>query len=289
LKFADINDDGRLDMDNLRMLITERTQLISVGHVSNALGVINPIEDIVSIAHLNGAKVLVDACQSAAHIGIDVEDLDVDFLVFSGHKMLGPLGIGVLYGKAEIIDKLPPFLGGGDMIHEVFEDGYTLDGLPTKFEAGTPNVAGAVALAEAIDYLDNIGFELIQAYEEELMSHALSGFMERPFVQIIGPENMSDRIGVFSFVVDGVHPHDLSEVLNNDAVCIRSGHHCAQPLMDRLELNATARLSLYFYNTHEDIDRFFESLDKAYKLFVGDNRKHGHLRTEHTGSLQESS
>lgn len=270
IKYIDVDEEGRLVLEELDQLLNHKTKLVSITSVSNTLGTINPVKHIIHAAHQVNAKVIVDAAQAAAHLKIDVQDLDCDFLAFSGHKMLGPTGIGVLYIKEELEYQCPPFLGGGEMIQEVFLDHYIPAAPPEKFEAGTPHIAGAIGLHTAIDYLESIPYEQRATHEHELTNHLLLKLQTLPFVSIIGPKNTHDRIGNVSFLVDGVHPHDLSDLLNNQAVCTRSGHHCTQPLMERFGIIATTRASLYFYNTKEEIDRLIQGIEEAYKLFVSE-------------------
>jgi len=265
LKFLHITDEGTLDISELDSLLSERTRLVGVVHVSNVLGTINPVKEIVSRAHAAGALALVDGAQSVPHIPVDVQDIDCDFLVFSGHKMLGPTGIGVLYGKTEHLDRMPPFLGGGEMIRDVQLTSATYNELPWKFEAGTPDIAGAIGLGAAIDYLNSIGMENIRAYEEELTSYALQVLREIDELQIYGPPK---RTGVISFCFAGVHAHDIATILDQEGVEIRAGHHCAQPLMRRLNVPATARASFYLYTTHSEVDILAEGLKKVREVFA---------------------
>lgn len=255
--------DGRLPEKELDK-IGAKTKLVAFAHVSNVLGVVNPVKEIVRRARAAGAVTVLDCAQSIPHYPVDVRDLDVDFAAFSGHKMLAPMGIGVLYGKEELLNKMPPFLTGGEMIDSVSEEGATFAPLPQKFEAGTQNVGGAVGLAEAIRYLKKVGYDTIEKTERELLGYALEGLAKIPHVTVYGDLHPDkDRCGVISFNVDGVHPHDVSSILDSDGIAIRAGHHCAQPLMNYLCVNATCRASLYFYNTREDIDAFLESLKKV--------------------------
>lgn len=255
--------NGRLPKEELDK-IGAKTKLVAVAHVSNVLGTVYPVEEIVRRAHAAGAVVVLDCAQSIPHYPVDVRKLDVDFAAFSGHKMLAPMGIGVLYGKEELLNKMPPFLTGGEMIEYVSEQDATFAPLPQKFEAGTQNVGGAVGLAAAISYLNGVGYDTIIKTEEELLAYALDGMEKIPHVTVYGDTKAGDqRCGVISFNVDGVHPHDVSSILDSDGVAIRAGHHCAQPLMKYLGVNATCRASLYFYNTKEDIDIFLQSLKKV--------------------------
>ncbi|KKP38091.1 MAG: SufS subfamily cysteine desulfurase, cysteine desulfurase / selenocysteine lyase [Candidatus Peregrinibacteria bacterium GW2011_GWF2_33_10] len=268
LKFVNLTKDFRLDMKDFEKKLSKKTKVVSISYISNVLGVINPIKEICKKAHEVGALVCIDGCQAAPHLKIDVQDLDCDFLAFSGHKMLGPQGIGVLYGKKEVLEKLPVFLGGGDMIQEVFEDHFIPAYLPNKFEAGTPNVAGAVGLGAGIDYLElRAQSSELRKNEGELTKFLLNEMQKMKFVKIIGPKDMKDRIGVISFEIKGVHPHDVGEFFNNEGIAIRNGHHCAQPLMNYLNLIAVSRLSLYLYNTKEECQRFLEVLERCWRYF----------------------
>jgi cysteine desulfurase/selenocysteine lyase len=235
--------------------------------MSNVLGSIPNLKLIITAAHEKGAKVLIDACQLAVHQAIDVKELDADFLVFSAHKMYGPTGVGVLYGKEELLKEMPPFLGGGEMIQEVFEGHFTPAGIPHKFEAGTPNIAGVVAFKAAIDYIGKIGFNQIQKIENELTAYALKKLSSLPYLNLIGPTTTENRGSVISFTMEGVHPHDISEGLSQKNICMRSGHHCGQVLMDAWGLPATARISLTLYNTKDDIDQAVKALEEVHKYF----------------------
>lgn len=265
LKYIYLNDNYRLDMEEVYEKITNRTKIVSLAQMSNVLGTVYPVKEISEYAHLKGAVIIVDGAQSVPHMKVDVEDIGADFLVFSGHKMLGPMGIGVLYGKEELLEKMPPFLMGGDMIEYVEEQTTTFAELPRRFEAGTPNVAGAVGLKAAIEYIENIGYENIQKQEKELTAYALERLKEIPYVKIYGPCNMENRGAVISFSVEGCHPHDVSTIVDTYGVAIRAGHHCAQPLMKYLKAPATSRVSFYFYNTKEEVDVFIDSLKKVRK------------------------
>lgn len=267
LRYIDIDDSGRLRLEQLDdYLATGRVKLVSVTHVSNALGTINPVAEIVERAHAAGALALVDGAQSVPHLPVDVQALGVDFYAFSGHKMLGPMGIGVLYGRRELLEAMPPFLGGGDMIRTVTLEESTWADLPAKFEAGTPSVADAVALGVAVDYLQSLGLPAIRQHEKELVRYALARLDEIPGVTLYGPVG-EDRSGVVSFTLGDVHPHDIAGILDSEGIAIRAGHHCAQPLMRRLGVVATARASVYLYNTEEDIDRLVDGLVIVRQLF----------------------
>ncbi len=255
---------GRLTDEEIQKKITEKTKIVAAAHVSNVLGSVYPVQKIIARAHAVGAVAVLDCAQSIPHYPVDVAALNPDFMAFSGHKMLAPMGIGVLYGKEALLNKMPPFLRGGEMIEYVHEQTASFAPLPQKFEAGTQNVGGAVGLAEAIRYLQKIGYDTIAKTEEELLDYALKGLAQIPHVTVYaGTENRKDRCGVISFNVEGVHPHDVASILDAGGVAIRAGHHCAQPLMDYLCVNATCRASLYFYNTKEDVDVFLEGLKKV--------------------------
>jgi cysteine desulfurase/selenocysteine lyase len=266
LRIIPITDAGELDLDAYATLLTDRTRIVSIVHVSNVLGTVNPVETVVHLAHQRGIPVLVDGAQAVAHDAVDVRALGCDFYAFSGHKMFGPTGIGVLYGTSELLESMPPYQGGGEMIRSVSFERTLYDVPPRRFEAGTPNIAGAVGLAEAIDYLSSIGFERIAAFEHELLDFATLALSRLPGVQVVG--TAAARAGVLSFVVDGVHPHDVATILDREGVAIRAGHHCCQPLMDRLGLPATARASLALYNTRDDIDAMVSALHRARELFA---------------------
>lgn len=260
-----VDKEGRIPKEEIDTKITEKTKIVSVAQISNALGVIHPVKAIIKKAHGVGAKVIIDGCQSVPHMKVDVQDLDADFLVFSGHKMGAPMGIGVLYGKEELLDKMPPFLYGGDMIEYVMEQEASFAELPYKLEAGTQNVEGAVGLHAAIDYIEEIGFDVIKEREDGLTEYALKKMSEISYVKIVGPKDMINRTSVISFEIDGVHPHDVSTILDNYGVAVRAGHHCAQPLMRHLGINSTSRVSFYFYNSKEEVDIFIDSLKKVRK------------------------
>ena len=263
LRYLYPNKAGRLPESELDK-IGPKTRLVAIAHVSNVLGTVFPVEEVVRRAHAVGAVVVLDCAQSIPHYRVDVQKLGADFVAFSGHKMLAPMGIGVLYGKEELLNQMPPFLTGGEMIDYVSEQEATFAPLPQKFEAGTQNVGGAVGLAEAIRYLEGIGYDAIEKTEKELLRYALDGLAKVPHVTVYGDAvSIEQRCGVISFNVDGVHPHDVSTILDTDGVAIRAGHHCAQPLMQYLGVGSTCRASLYFYNTTEDIDIFLRSLQKV--------------------------
>ena len=264
LKYIYLGEDGNLSEADIAQQITERTKIVAVTQVSNVLGLVNDVRVVADRAHAVGAVVVVDGSQSVPHIKVDVQAMDADFFAFSGHKMLSPMGIGVLYGKYNILDAMPPFLFGGDMIDYVGEQETTFAELPAKFEAGTQNVSGASGLIAAIDYLDKIGFNRIEAIERDLLSYALPQLRELPFVELYGCDSTrGNKTGIITFNVKDVHPHDVSTILDSYGVAIRAGHHCAQPLMRYLGQNATCRASFYLYNTHEDIDQFIAALKKV--------------------------
>jgi cysteine desulfurase/selenocysteine lyase len=258
------DEEGRLTDEEISAKITPRTKVVALAHVSNVLGSVYPVKKIAQKAHSVGAVVVLDCAQSIPHMPVDVKDLGADFMAFSGHKMMAPMGIGVLYGRQELLEKMPPFLRGGEMIEYVHEQEATFAPPPLKFEAGTQNVGGAVGLDAAIHYLLKVGYGTIRKTEEDLLNYTLDGLAEIPHVTVYGgTKNRENRCGVISFNVDGVHPHDVASILDADGVAIRAGHHCAQPLMDYLCVGATCRASLYFYNTREDVDAFLESLKKV--------------------------
>jgi len=270
LKFVELTETEAFDLEHFKSLLSDRTKLVSLVHVSNTLGCINPVKEICTIAHQHGAKVLIDACQSVPHMAIDVQAMDCDWLVASGHKMCAPTGIGFLYGKLALLRSMPPFLGGGEMIADVFLDHATYADLPHKFEAGTPAIAEAIALGAAVDYLSAIGMDKIHAYEEELTSYLFQQLQQIPELRLYGPKpnvDGSGRAALAAFTAGDVHPHDLSTILDQAGVAIRAGHHCTQPLHRHLGAQSTARASLYFYNTHEEIDVFIASLKEAIEFF----------------------
>lgn len=260
LKFMECEPDGTLDLDKVASLITPKTKIVACTHVSNVLGRVNPIREIAELAHRVGAVMVVDAAQSTPHIPVDVQALGADFLSFSGHKVYGPMGIGVLYGREELLDAMPPFLTGGEMIESVTREGAVFAELPHKFEAGTVNAADAVGLQAAIEYVKSVGFEQMHRQEVALTRRAMDGIRGIPSVHVLGSENPEEHCGIITFTVDGVHPHDISEILASDGVAIRAGHHCAQPLLAYLKHPSTARASLAFYNTEAEIDRLLDSL-----------------------------
>lgn len=267
LNFIEINSDGLLDIENLKSKINSKTKIVALTHVSNVLGTINPIKELTDLAHEKGAIVVVDGAQAVGHFPIDVAELNVDFYAFSGHKMFAPTGIGVLYGKKDLLDKMPPYRLGGEMIANVTREGATWAEVPYKFEAGTPNIAGAIGLGAAIDYLQSLDFDLIQKHEQELTSYALTKLKNVSGLTIYGPQKSNGRIGVISFNLKNIHPHDLATALDLDGIEVRAGHHCAQPLMASLDTESTVRASLSIYNTKDDIDKLVSSLHEAKEFF----------------------
>ena len=267
LKYMYINKNFEISDEEIESKITDKTKIVGITHVSNVLGTINNVKKIIECAHKKGAIVIVDASQSIPHMKIDVQDLDADFLVFSGHKMLAPLGVGVLYGKKEILDKMAPFLMGGEMIEYVYEQETTFAPLPYKFEAGTQNVEGVVGLGAAIDYIEKIGYNQIQELEDEIVSYAKQELSKLDYLTLYITPNSQNHSSVISFNIKGVHPHDLASILDSEGVCVRSGNHCAQPLMRFLDIDSTCSASFYFYNTKEDVDRLVHALNKTYEMF----------------------
>ncbi|KSU21422.1 cysteine desulfurase [Lactococcus lactis] len=266
LKFVYLKD-GQLDMDDLRKKITNQTKFVSIAHVSNVLGTINPVEEITKIAHEHGAYMVVDGAQSTPHMAIDLQKMDVDFFAFSGHKMMGPTGIGVLYGKEELLNQFEPVEFGGEMIDFVYESHSTWTELPWKFEAGTPNIAGAIALGAAIDYIQELGIDQIHQHEIELIDYLMPKLQEIEGLKIYGPKDNVKRGGLIAFNIEGLHPHDVATALDMEGVAVRAGHHCAQPLLNYLETPATARASFYLYNTKADCDKLVEALKKTKEFF----------------------
>lgn len=265
IKVIPINDAGELELDKLDELITEKTKMISVVYVSNSLGSINPIKEIITKAHANNIPVLIDGAQAAPHLNIDVQDLDCDFFVMSGHKAYGPTGIGVLYGKTEFLNMMPPYQGGGDMIREVTFEKTTFEDIPNKFEAGTPNISGGIGFGAAIDYLNEFKFEDLADYENELLLYGTEKLKEIDGLKIIG--TAKNKASVISFIIEGIHPYDIGTIVDTHGIAIRTGHHCTQPIMQRYNLPATARASFSFYNTKEEIDKLAEGLRKVIKMF----------------------
>jgi cysteine desulfurase/selenocysteine lyase len=267
IRLVPLKLDGTIDMDAFREMLSPRTKVVAVAHASNVLGTINPLPEIAELAHAVGAIVVVDGAQSVPHVQIDVAALGVDFLAFSGHKMLAPMGIGGLWGRRELLEAMPPFLGGGGMIREVFEDRATWAPLPEKFDAGTPSVADSVAMAAAVDYLDELGMDNVRAHEIELTSYALDRLYRLPDIAVYGPRDARDRTGVVSFNLDGVHPHDAGTILDEAGVAVRAGHHCCQPLHRSLDVAATLRASFYIYNTADEVDALVDALAAARRVY----------------------
>jgi cysteine desulfurase / selenocysteine lyase len=267
LRYVDIDDHGRLRLDQYDEMIGERTRLVAVGHVSNALGTINPVAEIAAKAHAAGAKILVDGAQGAPHLPVDVQALGCDFYALSGHKMTGPMGIGALWGRRELLDAMPPYQGGGEMIETVLPDESTWAALPHKFEAGTPNVGGAVGMAAAAAFLESLDRDAVLDHERHLVEYGLDCLGQVDGLRIFGPDSPEDRIAVFSFALQGVHPHDVATILDAEGIAVRAGHHCTQPLMRRLAVPATTRASCYVYTTTEDLDRLVLALAKARQIF----------------------
>ncbi len=255
--------DGTITREEYESKITERTKIVAVGHVSNVMGVTNPVKEIAAYAHKMGAVVVVDGAQSAPHIAVDVKDIDCDFFAFSGHKMMAPMGIGVLYGKKALLENMEPFLTGGEMIEYVTRQDATYAELPHKFEAGTVNAGDAVGLEAAIRYIQEVGFDTIEAQEKKLTRLLMEGLKKLPYIKVFGSEDPDKHCGIVTFTMEGVHPHDMASVLNDDKVCIRAGHHCAQPLMQFIGAGSTARASVYFYNTEEEVEVFLDKLSKV--------------------------
>jgi cysteine desulfurase/selenocysteine lyase len=266
LRVIPINDRGELILEEYARLLNPRTKMVAVTHVSNALGTINPVGEIIAMAHRAGALALIDGAQAAPHLKVDVQALDADFYALSGHKMVGPTGIGILYGKSKLLNAMPPYQGGGDMIKTVTFEKTTYADLPYKFEAGTPNIAGGIGLGAAVDYLNNIGLDRIAAYEHELLVYGTQSLEQIPGLRMIGTAR--EKAAVLSFVIDGIHPHDIGTVLDRMGIAVRTGHHCAQPVMDRFGVPATTRASLAFYNTTHEIDALAAGLRKVKEVFA---------------------
>jgi len=265
LRYIPINDNGELVESEYKKLLNEKTKIVAVGHISNALGTINSVENIISLAHEYGAKVLVDGAQATSHTPIDVKKLDCDFYVFSGHKLFAPTGIGVLYGKEDLLEKMPPYQGGGDMIKMVSMKETQYNDLPYKFEAGTPNISGVIGLGAAIEYVNKIGLENIALHENELLHYANKKASEIKALKFVG--TAKNKTSILSFTLDNIHPHDVGTILNNEGVAIRTGHHCAMPVMEHFKIPATSRASFSFYNTHAEVDALIKAIDKCNKVF----------------------
>ena len=265
LKVIPINDAGELDMDEYKNLLGEHTRIVAIGHISNALGTINPVAEITALAHAAGAVTVIDGAQAAPHTRLDMAALDCDFYAFSGHKLFGPTGIGVLYGKQALLDAMPPYHGGGDMIKMVTFEKTLYNDLPYKFEAGTPYIAGVIGLGAAVDYVNDVDMDSIRDYEHGLLQYATEAAASVPGLKLIG--TAAEKAGILSFVIDGIHPHDLGTILDHDGIAIRTGHHCAMPVMERYGIPATARASFAFYNTREEVDKLVTGIDKATNIF----------------------
>jgi cysteine desulfurase/selenocysteine lyase len=266
LRVIPCNDAGELLQDEYRKLFNDRTKLVAVTHVSNALGTVNPVKEMIAFAHGRGVEILVDGAQAVPHLKVDVQDLDCDFYCFSGHKMCGPTGIGILYGKAALLEKMQPYQGGGDMILSVTFEKTTYNAIPHKFEAGTPPIAAAIGLGATVDYLSGIGMDNIAAWEHQLLDYATEQVQGIPGVRIIGTAR--DKAAVLSFTVKGVHPHDVGTILDEEGVAVRTGHHCAQPVMQRFGVPATARASFSLYNTFEEVDQLVNGIARVQKMFA---------------------
>lgn len=265
LNYIPINDAGELILEEYEKLLSDKTRIVAVGHISNALGTINPIKTIIDKAHAVGAKVIVDGAQAVPHTRVDVKELDCDFYVFSGHKLFGPTGIGVLFGKEAILESMPPYQGGGDMIQMVTMEKSTYNALPYKFEAGTPHIAGVIGLGAAIDYVNDLGLEAAAQYEIELLDYANEQASQVPGLNFVG--TAKNKTSILSFTLDGIHPHDIGTILDGEGVAIRAGHHCAMPVMERFNIPATARASFAFYNTRSEVDALIQAIDKCQKVF----------------------
>ena len=265
LRIIPVDDNGELQLEDFKKLLNERTRLVTVTHVSNALGTINPVKSIIALAHLRGVPVLLDGAQAVAHLPVDVQELGCDFYAFSAHKLYGPTGVGVLYGKAALLDAMPAYQGGGDMIRSVRFEETTYNSVPYKFEAGTPNIAGVIGLGEAIDYVTALGFQALAEHEQSLLAYATSALGGIPGLRIIGTARA--KTGVISFVLEGMHPHDVGTILDREGVAIRTGHHCAMPLMERFDVPATARASFALYNTRQEVDALVAAIHKVREVF----------------------
>ena len=267
LRFMPLTPEQTIDLSNLDSLLTNKTKLLTLNHMSNVLGTINPVKELTAAAHGVGARVLIDGAQSVPHLKVDVNDLDCDFLAYSGHKMLGPTGIGVLHVKEEVIEDMEPFLRGGEMVRQVWDDRATWNDLPLRFEAGTPNIADTIAMGAAIDYLNALGMDNVREHEIAITDYALNAFQEIEDVKVFGPRDMSQRGGIVSFHCDYVHPHDIGTMLDREGIAIRTGHHCAMPLMGKLSVPATARASFYVYNTEQEVDQLVHAVKETLRFF----------------------
>ncbi|KOY79743.1 cysteine desulfurase [Apilactobacillus kunkeei] len=273
LKYVQVNDEGQIDLHDTKRQITNKTKIVSMAMVSNVMGATNPVKEVTKMAHAVGAKMIVDAAQSAPHMPVDVSDIDCDFLAFSGHKMLAPTGIGVLYGKMDVLNEMDPVQFGGEMIDIVSRQAATFQPVPHKFEAGTPNIAGAIALGTAIDYLNSIGMDNIHEYEEQLTQYCMQKMQKIDGISIYGSDDFKYHNGIVTFNIKGIHPHDVATGLDLQGIEVRAGHHCAQPLMDYLEVESTVRVSFYFYNNQDDVKRFIEALINVKEFFANGNRQ----------------
>ena len=269
LKYIELTPDGTLDMEDAKRKITDRTKIVSVAHASNVLGTVNPLKELAKIAHEHGAVIVGDGAQSVPHMPVDVQDLDVDFYAFSGHKMMSPTGIGALYGKADLLRAMPPYQYGGEMINTVHRDETTFADIPFKFEAGTQNIAGAIALGTAVDYLEEIGMKNVEKKEQEIVNYVLPKLEALPYITVYGPQDPAQHTGVIAFNMDNLHPHDVATALDAEGVAVRAGHHCAQPLMEALGVSATTRASFYFYNSKKDADQLINAIKATKEFFNG--------------------
>ena len=268
LRYIELDEQGRLRLDTLDSLLTDRTRVVAISHVANSLGTINPVKEIAAAAHAVGALVVVDGAQGAVHTKVDVQDLGVDFYAFSGHKMCGPTGIGALWGRRELFEAMAPYQGGGEMIHIVGRETSSWAEMPHKFEAGTPNISGAIGMGVAIDFLSEIGMDAIVTHERQLMEYALEALRPLPNMRIFGPESLDEHSAVISFTLGDAHPHDISTILDAEGVAVRAGHHCAQLVMKHFDVSATARASFYLYNTTDDVDRLVDGLERVASIFA---------------------
>lgn len=269
LKYIELTPDGTLDMADAKKKITDRTKIVAIAHASNVLGTVNPLKELASLAHQHGAVIVGDGAQSTPHMPVDVQDLGVDFYAFSGHKMMGPTGIGVLYGKLNLLREMPPYQYGGEMISAVYRDRTEFADIPFKYEAGTQNIAGAIALGTAVDYLEKVGMDKVAAHEQELVNYVLPRLEGLPYVTVYGPQDPAHHTGVIAFNLDNLHPHDVATALDAEGVAVRAGHHCAQPLMETLGVPATARASFYLYNTKKDADQLINAIKATKEFFNG--------------------